>query len=60
MWITVGLAAQQYRPETTNKQTEKALYARAQELCESQGGCPGLAVPNSLYYNIMVSVDVNT
>ena len=23
--------------------------ARAQELCESRGGCPGLPVPNSLY-----------
>ena len=55
MWITVRLAAEQYRPEA-KKLTEKAPYARAQELCESQGGRPGLAVANSLYY--MVSVDV--
>ena len=29
--------------------TEGFRVIRAQELCESQGGCPGLPVPNSPY-----------
>ena len=28
---------------------EEIAELRAQELCESRGGCPGLPVPNSLY-----------
>ena len=31
------------------RQTDLTVSGRAQKLCESRGGCPGLPVPNSPY-----------